>query len=211
MWSNWAANKGKSIKISPVSSLAQDFPPNWQQLRGNSEKRETFPPSSRRRRCSSSLSLIPPPLPRDLFFRLNLKWRLYYILRRRSPPRKRKHAFVCVYNTEGVAQLYLSRAVSEGATRWRQRSTFALDDVISAPAAIILGFGGSGFWVHSSELGKGFLFVCFFLCLFSRWTLELRWKLLGDFFSMNTLFRKVQNLPRIIANVFNVLEVLLYI
>lgn len=26
IWSNWASNKGKSIKISPVSSLARDLP-----------------------------------------------------------------------------------------------------------------------------------------------------------------------------------------
>lgn len=116
------------------------------------EMRKTFPPSSRRRRCSSSLSWIPPPLPRDLFLRLNLKWRLFDILRRRSPPWKRKHAFLCVYNTEGVARLYLSPAVSEGAARWRQRCADALGDVMASER------------VHQSWGGDFCLFVCLIVC-----------------------------------------------
>lgn len=109
------------LRISPktVNSYEETLP---------AEMRKTSPPSSR---CSSSLSLIPPPLLRDLFLWLNLKWRLFDTLGRRSPPRKRKHAFLCVYKTEGVARLYLSPAVSEGATRWRQRPAVALEDVIS--------------------------------------------------------------------------------
>lgn len=169
------------------------------------EMRKTFPPFLLPRVatvCSSSLSLIPPPLPRDLFLRLNLKWRLFDILRRRSPPRKRKHAFLCVYNAEGVARLYLSPAVSEGATRWRQRSAFALADVTSTHVAMFSVILASE-RVHQNWGGDFCLVVCFpdeFKTTF------------GGFFSMNTLSRKVQILPRIIANVFNVfLEFLLYI
>lgn len=108
--------------------------------------KEISPPSFRRRRCSSSWSLIPPPLPRDLFLRLNFKWRLFDIYEDVPPPWKRKHAFLCVYNTEGVAPLYLSPAVSEKATRWRQRSAAALSDVMFSA-------------------GDFCLFDCLFVCL----------------------------------------------